>query len=160
MPGRRQLIFYIIFCNSFVPRVPYSVPGFLLVYNIWQPGVQPMSYTHIFSRINSKFCWNRKCFEKSEDTISGAKNISCQLSTETFPPPACPNNGRLLFNYKFDNPTDGREREWVSPAFCPCEFSILSALGNTSILKVSIMVSILAELDWGEGLVFTKLGQG
>ena len=82
--------FLYIFFNSFVPRVPYSVPGFLLVYNIWQPGVQPMSYTHIFSRINSKFCWNRKCFEKSVDTISGAKNISCQLSTETFPPPPVP----------------------------------------------------------------------
>ena len=36
----------------------------------------------------------------------------------------------------------------------------LASIGNTSILKVSILVSILAELDWGEGLVFTKLGQG
>ena len=153
MPGRRQLIFYIYFLTLLFP-------GFRTPSNIWQPGVQPMSYTHIFSRINSKFCWNRKCFEKSEDTISGCKEYFLSALYRNLSPPACPNNGRLLFNYKFDNPTDGREREWVSPAFCPCEFSILSALGNTSILKVSILVSILAELDWGEGLVFTKLGQG
>ena len=159
MPGRRQLIFYIIFCNSFVPRVPYSVPGFLLVYNIWQPGVQPMSYTHIFQGLTPSFVETGSVL-RSLRIRSLVQRIFLVSSLQKPFPPACPNNGRLLFNYKFDNPTDGREREWVSPAFCPCEFSILSALGNTSILKVSIMVSILAELDWGEGLVFTKLGQG
>ena len=90
MPGRRQLIFYIIFCNSFVPRGPYSVPGFLLVYNIWQPGVQPMSYTHIFQGLTPSFVETGSVLRSLRIRSLGAKNISCQLSTETFPPPPVP----------------------------------------------------------------------
>ena len=159
MPGRRQLIFYIYFLTLLFPRFRTPSRDFYLC-TIFGSQVCNQWATHTFFKDWLQVLLKPEVFWEVCGYDLWVQRIFLVSSLQKPFPPACPNNGRLLFNYKFDNPTDGREREWVSPAFCPCEFSILSALGNTSILKVSIMVSILAELDWGEGLVFTKLGQG
>ena len=159
MPGRRQLIFYIYFLTLLFPGFRTPSRDFYLC-TIFGNQVCNQFATHTFFQGLTPSFVETGSVLRSLWIRSLVQRIFLVSSLQKPFPPACPNNGRLLFNYKFDNPTDGREREWVSPAFCPCEFSILSALGNTSILKVSILVSILAELDWGEGLVFTKLGQG